>query len=167
MSCEHDIYKTYEVATPNGQVLTNCSNCNCIVGVRDMAEKARISLADPDLDDLLLFWQDRLKVSDWTIDFQVIPYTEFKGNTADATQYEHDTVASTEYWLNRRRAIMRIADPETVPKTRVYVPEETLVHELLHLLLAPCVDHEMPVFLEEWACNALANALLDTIAREP
>ena len=97
-------------------------------------------------------WQRMLGLQDWTIRVSYVRRASIDG-----------AWGRTSWDLNHRHAVVQIADPIDVPEEEVefWGPELTVVHELVHVVLAWCVttDSTEETLLEQ-AVNALASGLL-------
>ena len=117
-----------------------------------MSEK----LTQKQLDKKLKYWQKVLELRDWHIKARIVKSKDMP------TKYYAGCVS----WdLQYKAAKISILDFEDIPTDVIAEPdmEETLVHELLHLQLAPIhndfgesTGYEMK---EEQVINSLARAL--------
>lgn len=96
-------------------------------------------------------WQRRLKLQDWDISVKIIPHRE-----------SEDSWGSVRWNLQEKFADIKLLDPaDQSSSMRPYSMEETLVHELLHLHLAPLDVSEAKGLAQEQAINAIARALVN------
>jgi hypothetical protein len=105
----------------------------------------------------LWYWQRRLKLQDWKVTVVVARATELKPRTLGNIHW--DTTTKT--------AVLRVldaADYELPPAAMFDDLEFTVVHELIHLELAPVLSqfprNEANRREEETAVNQMADALL-------
>lgn len=108
----------------------------------------------------LAFWQKQLRVQDWNITVTVVRKSEVEGGYAEVeTSYAY------------RSAKIRLVDPvdfEDSDGERERDMEDSLVHELLHIVLKDCRIHSKDDHgnltntgvAEERAIDALAGALV-------
>lgn len=111
----------------------------------------------------LTYWQRVLYLQDWTIDIRVVRQWEMG---------DQHTLASCEWFIQRKDAIVRILHPNDLPGVshRFLNGEEcdydiSLVHELLHLHFAP-FHKEQDEVAHEQAINSISRALVK-VWREP
>lgn len=90
-----------------------------------------VPLSDDDISALLAYWVAQLPLADWTIKVRIVAGLELGRDHARAAVAEPKNVA-----------VIRLRDPrDTDPdEAEVYDPEIALVHELLHVALAPFMD---------------------------
>lgn len=105
----------------------------------------------------LSFWQGRLNLQDWRISVDVVRAGELKPHTLGNVHWDRD----------KKTAIIRVLDPADyhLPAPDVLPDIEfTVVHELLHLelapVLAPLQRNDADRREEEHAVNQIASALL-------
>jgi len=105
----------------------------------------------------LSFWQGRLGLQDWKISVEVVRASELKPHTLGNVHWDRD----------RKTAVIRVLDPVDyhLPAPEVLPDIEfTVVHELLHLELAPALAplqrNDADRREEEHAVNQIAAALL-------
>lgn len=105
----------------------------------------------------LWFWQKRLNLEDWDISVLVSRSTELKPKTLGNIHWD----------LDKKTAVIRILDPADYKlpfKAMLQDMEFTVVHELIHLDLAPVLTDlqrsEANRREEEHAVNHVADALL-------
>lgn len=99
-------------------------------------------------------WQQRLRLADWDIKFEIVPLRDMGGTQCGMISWN----------LEHRIADIKVIHPDDYRKDarRPYDMEETLVHELLHIWVAPFDAEEgTPEQLaQEQAINAIAAALI-------
>jgi hypothetical protein len=105
----------------------------------------------------LSFWQGRLSLQDWKISVEVVRAIELKPHTLGNVHWDRDT----------KTAVIRVLDPADyhLPAPEILPDIEfTVVHELLHLELAPALAplqrNDADRREEEHAVNQIASALL-------
>lgn len=111
------------------------------------------SVFDKLLKEQIRYWQEKLKLVDWTITLDYWPHKAFDGS-----------VSKIQWSRNQKTATIAVRVPEDIPPVERDWPEGeavdydmTIVHELLHL---KCVDMECKV---EWAEEQLANHLTQAL----
>jgi hypothetical protein len=117
----------------------------------------RTVLASSFTNEKLWYWQKRLNLEDWNVSVLVVRSNELKPKTLGNIHWDTD----------KKTAIIRVLDP-----TEYQMPfremlddmEFTVVHELIHLELAPVLSqfsrNEANRREEEHAVNHMADALL-------
>jgi hypothetical protein len=109
------------------------------------------------LEQICRRWQQRLGLQDWDIDVEFVRPGEMDGDNHQG---------EIEWHVQKRTAVMRVMDPVCYPRNRRrdYNVEETIVHELLHLVLVhwPVDRSRDPVMntLHEQAVEQLTRALV-------
>lgn len=105
----------------------------------------------------LWYWQRRLNLQDWNISIVV----------ARATELKPRTLGNIHWDATKKTAIIRVLDPadyELPPAAMFDDMEFTVVHELIHLELAPVLSefsrNEANRRDEEHAVNQMADAML-------
>ena len=100
-----------------------------------------------ELRRLCKLWQRRLRITDWTI--------SIRWGTPEEMP---DSLGSAVYDPRQMRAevLIRPGVDEGYPDGGV---EQTIVHELLHLVLHGDTEYEREVILQERAINQIADAL--------
>jgi hypothetical protein len=105
----------------------------------------------------LWLWQNRLNLQDWKISVIV----------ARAKDLKPRTLGNVHWDLDKRTAVIRVLDPVDyrLPPDKILPDIEfTVVHELIHLQMAPTLAdlHRTDAnrVLEEKAVNRMAEALL-------
>jgi hypothetical protein len=123
----------------------------------------RTLLAESFASERLWVWQKRLNLQDWNISVSIVPASELKAKTLGNVHWE----------LDKKTASIRILDPADyrLPfKEMLQDMEFTVVHELIHLELAPILSdlHRSDANRrdEEHAVNHVADALLK-LGRKP
>jgi len=125
--------------------------------------RERTLLAESFTAERLWVWQKRLNLQDWNIQVVVVPASELKPKTLGNVHWE----------LDKKTATIRVLDPADyrLPfKEMLQDMEFTVVHELIHLELAPVLAdlHRSDANRrdEEHAVNHVADALLN-LGRKP
>jgi hypothetical protein len=106
----------------------------------------------------LWFWQHRLNLQDWTISVVVARTTDLKPKTLGNIHWDSD----------KKTAVIRVLDPADYHMATAEMMDDiefTVVHELIHLELAPVMSqlssrNEASRREEEHAVNHMADALL-------
>ena len=110
-------------------------------------------------NNLIKDWQERLRLRDWDVSWSF---------AADDKSIDSDELGHINYKVYARSAHISLLRPdqydEDDSKNSDFVFESTIVHELLHLHLAPIfgADEEESshqVLLEEQAIEAISRAL--------
>lgn len=104
-------------------------------------------------------WQKRLNLEDWRISVTIVPSTDLRPETMGNIHWDREA----------RSAVIRILDPAEYKmawRPMLNDMEFTVVHELIHLELAPLLSDvqrsEANRREEEFTVNHLADALLKT-----
>jgi hypothetical protein len=125
--------------------------------------RERTLLAQSFTSERLWVWQRRLNLADWNISVVVVPASELKPKTLGNVHWE----------LDKKTATIRVLDPADyrLPFQEMLQDMEfTVVHELIHLELAPVLSdlHRSDANRrdEEHAVNHVADALLN-LGRKP
>jgi len=125
--------------------------------------RERTLLAESFASERLWVWQKRLNLQDWNISVAVVPASALKAKTLGNVHWE----------LDKKTAVIRVLDPVDyrLPfKEMLQDMEFTVVHELIHLELAPVLSDlqrsDANRREEEHAVNHVADALL-TLGRKP
>jgi hypothetical protein len=123
----------------------------------------RTLLAESFASERLWVWQKRLNLQDWKVSVVIVPANELKPKTLGNVHWE----------LDKKIAIIRVLDPADyrLPFNEMLQDMEfTVVHELIHLELAPVLAdlHRSDANRrdEEHAVNHVADALLN-LGRKP
>ena len=123
----------------------------------------RTLLAESFTSERLWVWQQRLDLQDWKVSVVIVPASELKPKTLGNVHWE----------LDKTTAVIRVLDPADyrLPfKDMLQDMEFTVVHELIHLELAPVLAdlHRSDANRrdEEHAVNHVADALLN-LGRKP
>ncbi len=129
----------------------------------DVVEVVSESEAESDYESLLAEWQERLGLLDWEIHLSVNVKREEMG-VPGASGCAH-------YVESKKWAEIQIAEPEA---GIVWDPEQTLVHELMHLKLALLHDEDStyansPTYsrVEHQIVDDMAKALVSAKRVEP
>ena len=123
-----------------------------------MTEKPHILLTQEELRERLAYWQERLRLQDWIIEV----------NIRRGRDMRVDCSASVNWGLGEKKASISILDQTDLPEDVMGVREmeHDLVHELLHLHLAPIHDHfgdqhgDFYMTFEEQAIESIADGLI-------
>lgn len=117
----------------------------------------RTVLAEAFSGEKLWYWQNQLNLQDWKISVLVVRTTDLKPKTLGNIHWD----------LEKKSAVIRVLDPAdyTLPFHEMLDDMEfTVVHELIHLQLAPVLNqvsrNEASRRDEEHAVNHMAEALL-------
>lgn len=108
------------------------------------------------LRERLAYWQRVLRLQDWDIEVRVVPQHHIDPDSPKAT-------GRNKFHPVYRTSLILVADPATCVSdheaafARSYDPEQTLLHELVHLLM-PHVKESTDE--AEYSVEAIANALL-------
>jgi hypothetical protein len=101
----------------------------------------------------LAFWQQRLKLEDWSISVVPARRSELKPNTLGGIRWDK----------TKKSAVIWVLDPseyQTPFRATLDDMELTIVHELVHLELTSLPRSEASRSNEEHAVNGIAEALL-------
>lgn len=121
-----------------------------------------IILDEIELLQRLKVWQERLRLQDWDIEASIRRASEMEG----------EVVGSVSWSLSRKQASISILDQNDYPDDRMGYRdmENDLIHELIHIHLAPIHEHfgslgngemnPMYTMFEEQAIESLTSALL-------
>ncbi|MUK89144.1 hypothetical protein GMD78_12245 [Ornithinibacillus sp. L9] len=113
-------------------------------------------LSEEQLQEMLKYWQEKLRLQDWIIEVKV-------RRERDMMQ---DSLACVNWTLSKKMATISILDQVDYDPSFIWVRdmENDLVHELLHLQLAPISDHfkdnEFYSTFEEQAIESIASGLI-------
>src|SRR5579863_7369375 len=117
----------------------------------------RSLLAETFAREKLSVWQKRLDLQDWDVALEVVRGTELKPRTLGNIHWDSD----------KKTAVIRVLDPADyrLPFHEMLDDMEfTVVHELIHLEIAPVLTHftrsDADRTEEEHAVNHMADALL-------
>jgi hypothetical protein len=124
-----------------------------------------LSSSEPTIEQQMqqkcLEWQKLLRLADWDISVKVVPAMDMFSQGAWGT---------CRWELNGRTAdikLVTIEDSEKQRGMRPYSMEETLIHELLHLHIAPFQpEDESQDTAVEFAINAISGALFKLAGHE-
>lgn len=122
-----------------------------------MIEEKAIILSQDQLNESLIYWQDKLRLNDWIIELKL----------KRARDMREDCAGSVNWVLSKKMAIIHILEAIDYPDDVMGVQdmENTLVHELLHLHFASINDvfgnnSDIYEIFEEQAINSIADGLL-------
>ena len=117
----------------------------------------RSLLAESFAKEKLSIWQKRLNLQDWDVSLEVVRSTELKPKTLGNIHWDTE----------KKTAVIRVLDPADyrLPFHDMLEDMEfTVVHELIHLEIAPVLSHftrsDADRRDEEHAVNHMAEALL-------
>lgn len=112
----------------------------------------------PDLNALLAKWQETLRLRDWQIEIDYAPNLASDGHLAHGVCWP---------FVHDRRARILLNDPKTPHGDDDPPVEDTLVHELLHLIFAPFSSNTpAEIALEEQAVWTITSAIRSGADRE-
>lgn len=136
-------------------ILASCSFAQPVAPVSVMHE--RTVLAESFAKEKLWSWQKRLGLQDWTVALEVVRSTELKPKTLGNIHWDTE----------KKSAVIRVLDPADYKMAQREMLEDiefTVVHELIHLEIAPVLSHftrsDADRRDEEHAVNHMADALL-------
>jgi hypothetical protein len=125
--------------------------------VSSTPSRERTVLAESYAKEKLWVWQKRLGLQDWNVTLEIVRSSELKPRTLGNIHWDTD----------RKTATIRVLDPAdyTLPPLEMLADMEfTVVHELIHLDIAPVLSHftrsDADRRDEEHAVNHMADALL-------
>ena len=117
----------------------------------------RSLLAESFAREKLSVWQKRLNLQDWDVALEVVRSTELRPRTLGNIHWDTE----------KKTAVIRVLDPADyhLPFPEMLDDIEfTVVHELIHLEIAPVLSHftrsDADRSEEEYAVNHMADALL-------
>jgi hypothetical protein len=105
------------------------------------------------LNTSLSFWQQRLNLQDWKLAVVQSHPTELKPETLGNIHWDKDNRSATIH-------VLAVSDYKTACPAALEDMELTVVHELIHLTLAPLRSASTNRSDEERAVNQIADALL-------
>lgn len=114
------------------------------------------TLNESEFQKKLIYWQKKLNLSDWDIEARI----------ERARNMREDCAGTVNWTLTNKQATIKILDPIDYPEDVMggQDMEKTLIHELLHIHLAPInedySEKEHYVLFEEWAINSISEALI-------
>jgi len=116
-----------------------------------------VILTKEQLQEKLIEWQKALRLQDWIIEAKIV-----RGRDMNV-----ECVAQVNWVLSKKMATISILDPIDYPPDCMAERdmENDLVHELLHLHLAPINDHfskddSIYTMFEEQAIESIASGLI-------
>ena len=117
----------------------------------------RSLLAESFAREKLSVWQKRLNLQDWDVALEIVRSTELKPQTLGNIRWDAE----------KKTALIRVLDPADYRLTYQEMLDDmefTVVHELIHLEMAPVLSHftrsDADRSEEEHAVNHMADALL-------
>ena len=124
---------------------------------QELRSHERTVLAESFTSEKLWYWQNRLNLKDWNVTVSVVRSTELKPKTLGNIHWD----------MEKKSATIRVLDPADYQlpfRDMLDDMEFTVVHELIHLELAPVLNqfsrNEASRRDEEHAVNHMADALL-------
>lgn len=119
---------------------------------------AEVIFKEDELKSRLAEWQKILRLQDWIIDVSICRERDMRLS---------DNCGECEWNLYKKMAWIRILDPVDYPPDSMKPQdmELTLVHELLHLHLAPLDDDKKDIAIEQ-AIEAISGGLVDVHRKE-
>jgi hypothetical protein len=111
----------------------------------------QIMLNEPELQKLCNEWKKRLGLAHWRIDIRYGRRDEFDDNV----------IANVTHQIEFENAVIKILDPSQYIGLFPQDIEQSIVHELLHILFAP-IEPEGGYYGEQ---KVLAEQIADRIAR--
>lgn len=107
-----------------------------------------------ELDDLATEWRKTLRLRDWDVKVKLKRIFDL---------HEQDILGECNWVLSKKCAVVGVLDPQDYDPAfvRPYDPEQTLVHELLHLHFAPFTTDDGPTYEQEQAIDCIAGALVE------
>ncbi len=112
-------------------------------------------LTQKQLDRWLAKWQATLRLKDWDVKAELVDRLLIEGNDG-ACNHE----------LKLRQAVIYVASKKGRPDfVKPFDPENTLVHELIHLIFAPFqfrLEGSPECIAQEQAIDVLATALVES-----
>ena len=134
-----------------------CSAQPVVPSTPSISAHERTVLAESFSKEKLSIWQKRLELQDWNVALEVVRATELKPKTLGNIHWDTD----------KKTATIRVLDPADyrMPLHAMLDDMEfTVVHELIHLEIAPVLSHftrsDADRRDEEHAVNHMADALL-------
>lgn len=123
-----------------------------------MTPHERTLMAETFTTEKLSAWQKRLNLSDWKVSVMVVRTGDLKPKTLGNIHWDD----------KKKTAVIRVLDPADYKmplRAMLDDMEFTVVHELIHLELAPVLSplqrNDANRMEEEYAVNHMAQALLD------
>jgi hypothetical protein len=123
----------------------------------ELTARERTLLAESFTREKLFVWQKRLNLEDWKISVTL----------ARSSELRPKTLGNIHWDLDKKTATIRVLDPADYKlplKEMLHDMEFTVVHELIHLELAPVLSdvqrNDANRREEEHAVNHMADALL-------
>jgi hypothetical protein len=111
------------------------------------------------LEKRLAVWQQRLKLTDWTVSLEL----------SDRSDLRPGTLGNLHWDPEKKTARIRVLNPSTGEKlsqAELNGIEDIMVHELIHLELSSLPKSDVSRSDEEFAVNHLADALLELDRKE-
>ena len=110
-------------------------------------------MTQQELEALCAEWQKLLRLQDWRVVVRLVRRYEMD---------DSDAWGECDWNLSNKRATIRVLDPQDAKPGSGYDPESVLVHELVHLHIAPFRPERdsLAERLMEQAINCLEGALI-------
>lgn len=138
------------------------TSCQAQPPVAGNASREKTLLAESFTIERLAVWKKRLKLDDWDITVQMARASELKPRTLGNIHWDSD----------RKSAAIRVLDPADYRMTQEDMLKDmefTVVHELIHLKLAPLLStvprSEASRRDEEHTVNDIADGLLGRLPK--
>lgn len=115
----------------------------------------RDNLSQNEVQEKCRLWQQRLRLADWDVEVKIVARRDISSSCIGG---------EVEWLLDDKTANIKLLDVDDYPKDalRPSDMEKTLVHELLHLLVAPfdAPSGTAEALAQEQMINAVAGALI-------
>ena len=138
-------------------LLVGISFAQQVPNTQQLSPRERTQRAEAFTAERLAVWQQRLNLQEWTISVAVVRATELKPKTLGNIHWD----------LPKKTAVIHVLDPadyHLADKAMLEDMEFTVVHELIHLELAPVLSDlqrsDANRMEEEHSVNHMAEALL-------
>lgn len=125
---------------------------------RPLTPRERTLIAESFITEKVCVWQKKLNLQDWKISVLVVRTADLKPKTLGNIHWDGE----------KKTAVLRVLDPADYKlpfRAMLNDIELTVVHELIHLELAPVLSplqrNDANRMEEEHAVNHMAQALLD------
>lgn len=118
------------------------------------------ALTEKTLTQQVNLWQRFFRLQDWEIKAKIVDDDYFD---------DPDQIGGCNFWIEERSAVIAIANEELgnriIEKNKrelFYDMQKTLLHEMLHVFLAPLEADDANIFLEQ-RINLMADRLVDCL----